>query len=142
MDAGQNLINGIAGVAKGNMQLAALNQAGSDVSALSQYNPNRKPEDSKAALQQFEGLFIGQLLRLMYDTVPVNSEFGGGFAEETYRGMLIDEYGMNMAKTGGIGITDKLQKSLYDFQNIRNESGQIVTNASAAAESYRKIYNF
>ncbi len=138
---GANFINGMISIAKSNVQISQMKQMGNSVNALTQYKNQGAPTDQKAALQQFEGLFLGQLLRLMMDTVPVDKTFGGGFAEETYRGMMVDEYGMNISKSGGIGIAESLQKSLIDQQNIVHEAKQTIATADATARSYYKVYN-
>lgn len=94
--------------------------------------------DKQKAVEEFEGMFISQLLKLMYDTVPVDENFGGGFAEETYRSMLVDQYGGNISKMGGIGIANDLRKSIFDFQNINNGTARTIQGIKA----YNKIYNF
>lgn len=77
-----------------------------------------------AAFEQYEGLFLSQLYKLMFNTVPVNELFGGGFAEETFRDMLVDEYGTIIAKQGGIGIADNLQKTLLNLQLSGGENDE------------------
>lgn len=79
-------------------------------------DPNDKNTQAKEALKRFEGMFISEMLRNMFDTVPVNEMFGGGSAEETFRSMLVDEYGTLIAKQGGIGIADNLQRTLLNQQ--------------------------
>ncbi len=142
VSGGSNFIGAMATVANGNLQQSQFQQAGSNVTALSQYNTTGSPEDKKQALQQFEGLFVGQLLRLMFETVDVDKNFGGGLAEETYRGLMVDEYGMNISKTGGIGIAQRLQRSLVDFQNIDSDVTKTFVPVNAAVSAYQKIYNF
>ena len=57
------------------------------------------------AARNFEAMAIGELLRPMFDTVDsAHSAFGGGAAEATWRPMLIDAIGRQMAQTGGIGL--------------------------------------
>jgi peptidoglycan hydrolase FlgJ len=57
------------------------------------------------AARDFEAMAIGQLLQPMFETIDVkHSPFGGGAAEETWRPMLIDAIGKQMAAHGGIGL--------------------------------------
>ncbi len=57
------------------------------------------------AAREFEAMAIGQLLRPMFETIDVrHSPFGGGEAEETWRPMLVDAIGKQMAAHGGIGL--------------------------------------
>ena len=133
---GNSFISAMASVANSNMQLAQLkNSAGTVQTA-------KDRGDAKAAAQEFESLFLGQLLKLMFDTVPVSENFGGGFAEQTYKSLLIDQYGEGISKSGGIGIAGKLQQSLADFNNIDFEANGVVSAANQATSAYTKIYNF
>jgi Rod binding domain-containing protein len=55
--------------------------------------------------QDFEAMALGQLLAPMFQTVDMaNSEFGGGEAESTWRPMLVDAIGKQIAAHGGLGI--------------------------------------
>jgi Rod binding domain-containing protein len=57
------------------------------------------------AAQDFEAMALGQLLAPMFNTVDTaHSLFGGGEAEATWRPMLIDAIGKQMAAHGGIGL--------------------------------------
>ncbi|MDX2085809.1 MAG: rod-binding protein [Candidatus Melainabacteria bacterium] len=70
-------------------------------------NPSqRNTRELKRVAQQFEGVFIKQLLEAMDKTIQRdNSLFSGGSAEEKFRGMLYDEMSNNMAsRAGGSGL--------------------------------------
>ena len=57
------------------------------------------------AAQDFEAMALGQLLAPMFETVDTShSEFGGGEAESTWRPMLVDAIGKQIAAHGGLGI--------------------------------------
>jgi peptidoglycan hydrolase FlgJ len=57
------------------------------------------------AAHDFEAMAIGQLLQPMFETVDTaHSTFGGGAAEATWRPMLVDAIGKQMAAHGGIGL--------------------------------------
>ena len=65
----------------------------------------------------FEAMFLSQMLSHMFSGIKADGAFGGGHAEETYRTLLIDEYGKSIAKSGGIGIADQIVRSvLLQFQ--------------------------
>ncbi|MBF0560967.1 MAG: rod-binding protein [Alphaproteobacteria bacterium] len=76
------------------------------------------PPDSKAqqkaakAAQDFEAMFIGQMLKPMFDGLGTDGMFGGGQGEEMFRGLLIDEYGKAIARAGGIGISGAIMKTM------------------------------
>jgi Rod binding domain-containing protein len=73
---------------------------------------NGKDDAMLESAKQFEDVFIDQLLKMMFETVEVDHMFGGGHAEETFRGMLVDEYGSVISKSGGIGLSDDILRSL------------------------------
>ncbi len=57
------------------------------------------------AARDFEAMAIGQLLQPMFKTIDAaHSAFGGGEAEATWRPMLVDAIGKQMAAHGGIGL--------------------------------------
>lgn len=66
--------------------------------------------------EDFEAQFIAQMMQSMFSTVEVNKELGGGFAEETYRSLVVDEYGKLMARAGGIGVADQVKREMLKLQ--------------------------
>jgi Rod binding domain-containing protein len=66
----------------------------------------------KDAAQQFESVFLNQLLEAMEKTVDrEESMLDGGEAESTFRGMLYQEMATSISKAGGNGIG--LASSIY-----------------------------
>lgn len=66
-----------------------------------------------AAATQFEGVFLQMVMSSMRDTVPQLSIFGHDSAsEQTWQGMLDDEYAQSMAKSGGLGLAQQLERQL------------------------------
>jgi Rod binding domain-containing protein len=70
----------------------------------------------KQAAQQFEGFFVGQMMEYMMADLHPDATFGGGQAEETWRSMLNQEYGKEIAKSGKLGISDWIVKSMVQSQ--------------------------
>lgn len=68
------------------------------------------------AAQDFEAVFLSQMIKPMFDTVPTNEMFGGGNAENIYRGLMVQEYGKALAKNGGVGIADSVYRELLKLQ--------------------------
>jgi flagellar protein FlgJ len=61
----------------------------------------------KTVAQEFEALFVKQMLDSMRDTLePDNDLFYGGMAQDIFQDMLYDEYSRMIAKTGSLGIAD------------------------------------
>lgn len=69
-------------------------------------------EDVKKSVQDFEAFFLTQAFETMYNTVPVNENFGGGNGEKIFRSMLMQEYGKMTAQAGGIGLTNEIMAQL------------------------------
>lgn len=76
------------------------------------------PRSIDAVAKEFTSVFITQLLNIMFEGVEVDENFGGGHAEETWRGLMMDEYGKEIAKTGGVGLTDMVKQQLLQYQQV------------------------
>ena len=68
------------------------------------------------AAQDFESVFLGQMVAQMYTGLDAQGPFGGGFAEETYRSLLYQELGRQMAAGGGVGIADAVYAEMVKMQ--------------------------
>lgn len=71
---------------------------------------------ARKAAQDFEGVFLSQMLSQMFDGVSTDAEFGGGPGEEVFRSMMIDEYGKQISAHGGIGLAQAVLKELVKTQ--------------------------
>jgi Rod binding domain-containing protein len=85
-----------------------------------------------AAAQDFEAMFATQLLKPMFDTIPVNGVFGGGHGEEIMRTFMLQEYGKMIAKTGCLGIAPQVKREMLRAQEAAKARG-----ASFAPANYR-----
>lgn len=72
-------------------------------------------DDDKAlrlASREFAGVFIGQMMKIMYSTIE-KSEIGhGGQGEEIFQDMLTSEFSRQAAYNEGYGISEMVYKSL------------------------------
>lgn len=57
----------------------------------------RLREEAPRKVDEFVGVFYGQMLQSMRQTLPGNPMFGGGRAEEVFTGQLDQEMGLRMA---------------------------------------------
>ena len=71
---------------------------------------------AKQVSQQFEGVLISQMLNDMFAGVKTDGMFGGGAGEEMFRSLMIDEYGKQIAKQGGLGLADHVTRELLKRQ--------------------------
>jgi flagellar protein FlgJ len=76
------------------------------------------PEKVAKLAEEFEAQFIAQMLESMFNTVPVSEELGGGYGEESYRSLLVDEYGKILSRTGGIGMADAVKREVLRSQEV------------------------
>ena len=66
---------------------------------------------------ELEGVFLNTLMKEMFASLSTEaSEFGGGFAEETWRGMQAEQFADAMAAAGGIGLAEALLPDLLALQ--------------------------
>lgn len=75
-------------------------------------NLKKRDEALYGACQDFEAIFVKQMLKSMKSTIQKTGMLDGGFAEEIYDDMLYDEYAKKMVKTGGFGVADMLYSQL------------------------------
>ncbi len=77
---------------------------------------SRTPVDRRSPLyqacQDFEAIFLKQMLNAMRQTVDKGEMLHGGFAEEVFEDMLYDEYSKKMAQTAGFGLSELLYRQL------------------------------
>jgi Rod binding domain-containing protein len=64
---------------------------------------------------EFEAVFLGQMMVQVMNSSKSSSEFNGGFAEDTWRSFLAQEYGKSIAENGGIGIAQSIEGALRSY---------------------------
>jgi Rod binding domain-containing protein len=74
------------------------------------------PADARRVGEEFEAMFLSQMLAPMFDQIRTDGPFGGGNAETMYRSFLVDAYAKSMVKAGGIGIADNVQREILKLQ--------------------------
>ena len=75
-------------------------------------------QQAEEVAQQFERMFIAEMLAPMFQGLETDGPFGGGNAESTFRPMLIDQYADAIAKGGGVGIADSVLKEILRMQGL------------------------
>jgi Rod binding domain-containing protein len=68
------------------------------------------------AAQEFESVFLAQMVAQMHQGIETNGPFGGGPAEETYRFLMHQELGRQMALSGGVGIAAAVYDEMVKLQ--------------------------
>jgi len=77
-------------------------------------NAQRSAQNSalRKACEDFEAIFVKEMLKSMKSTINKSGLLDGGYAEEIYDDMLYDEYAKKMTKTADFGIAESLYKQL------------------------------
>ena len=76
------------------------------------------------AAQDFEAVYISEMLKPMFETVEVDDTFGGGKGEEVFRGLLTQEMGKSIAKQGGLGLAAQVRTELLKIQEHQSKAVQ------------------
>lgn len=74
--------------------------------------------------QDFEAVFISQMLQPMFKDISAEEPFGGGQGEEIWKSMMVDEIGKQMAKAGGIGLAQSVKQEILRMQESRQSVKQ------------------
>jgi Rod binding domain-containing protein len=73
-------------------------------------------ESAKRAGQEFEALFISEMLGPVFESLSSDGFFGGGEGEKIYRSLMVQEYGKTIAQAGGVGIAETVQREILKMQ--------------------------
>lgn len=77
------------------------------------------PEQARKTAQDFEAMFLSQMMQPMFEPLSTAAPFGGGHGEKMWRSFMVDEYGKAMAKAGGVGIAATVQRQILQAQEAR-----------------------
>lgn len=78
----------------------------------------KKLRQIENSAQDFEAVFLSEMIKPMFEGIEVNEMFGGGRGEEAFKDILIQEYGKKMSAAGGIGLASFIRNEL-----IRQQEG-------------------
>jgi len=73
------------------------------------------------AAQEFEAVFLAEMLKPMFEGTELDEPFGGGKGEEIFQSFLLQEYGKIIAQTGSIGIADQVRQELINIQEQQTD---------------------
>ncbi len=78
-------------------------------------------EDVRRIAEEFEAVFIAQMMAPMFQGLETDELFGGGPGEDIYRSILVEEYGKSIARAGGIGLSDTIQREILRLQEVAQQ---------------------
>ena len=115
-------IAGLGNYIESQLNLAKSNQGGRDIDAMARNLQSSLDKKDKAAIektaQEFEAVFINQMLSLMFKDVQPNEVFGGGKTEEIFQSFILEEYANSISQAGGLGIAEHVTKQLLTLQEV------------------------
>ena len=105
--------------ASGDANLALERQSAKQLDQMRAYK-TADPKEADKVSRDFEAMFLSTMMQPMFATLkPGKGLFGGGNAEATFNGMLVEEYGKVMAKAGGVGIAAMVRKQILLTQEVK-----------------------
>ncbi len=85
-------------------------------------HPKAKAQGKQdAAAQDFEAMFLTQMMERMFTGLSGDGPLGEGAAGGAYRSMLADQYGKTIAAAGGIGLAASVRSELIALQQGANK---------------------
>ena len=73
---------------------------------------------AKEAAEKFEAQFLSTMFQHMFEGVQTDGPFGGGQGEQMFRSMMTEAMGKQVAKAGGIGLADTVQREILKMQGL------------------------
>lgn len=86
--------------------------------ALPNMGKGQSMDEMRKTAKDFEAVFLGQMLKPMFEGLGAEGPFGGGPAEDMWRSLMVDEYGKSIAQSGGIGIADQVLAQMIKLQEV------------------------
>ncbi len=72
----------------------------------------RQRSEIRKAAQEFEAIFIAQMLKVMRETIQESGLLGGGFGKTIYTELFDQEVALSLAKRGALGIANLLEQKI------------------------------
>jgi peptidoglycan hydrolase FlgJ len=80
-------------------------------------------EGARKSAEEFETMFLSQMLNTMTEGVGEESEFSGGSSESTWRSFFNQAAAEQMIAKGGIGLAPRLMADIIAMQASASQSG-------------------
>ena len=93
--------------------------AGTAAASSATPRPTADQAAARAAAEEFEAVFLSQMMAHMFEGISTDGPFSGGQAEKVYRSMLMNEYGRLAAGSGGFGIADRVMSEILKIQEVQ-----------------------
>ena len=81
---------------------------------------SKQTDRAHQAAEDFEAVFLSQMLETMTSGLKTDGPLGGGSGEGVFRSMLNQEYSKAITKAGGIGVADAVYREMLRMQENRS----------------------
>ncbi|WP_081691439.1 rod-binding protein [Cucumibacter marinus] len=81
-----------------------------------EHMPQAQYDRLNGQAQEMEGLFINTLVSQMFSGLGEEDAMGGGYAEQTYRGLQAEHISDAIARAGGFGLADSILRDMIATQ--------------------------
>lgn len=117
----------------------SLIQTGQIDAAKSALQNNKNAQRIQEAAQDFEAVFLSEMLKPMFEGIETDELFGGGKGEEIFRGVLLQEYGKEIAKKDMTHIQTQVQNKLIEMQAERTTNNETIAIQNGAIKDLEII---
>lgn len=93
-------------------------------------HPDAQQARMRHTAEEFESVFLNEMLAPMFEGLSTDGLGGGGVGEEMFRPMLIDRYAQSLTHAGGVGIADQLMREF-----TRMQANQAATHPAEEADN-------
>jgi flagellar protein FlgJ len=78
--------------------------------------PQRMNDSAAKLAREFEGVFAGQVTKIMMESAETRGEFTGGAGESMFRGIMAEQIGNQIAEGRGLGIRPAVETQIRQLQ--------------------------
>jgi len=82
------------------------------------------PDEVRRAAEEFEAVFLSEMLAPMFNGLETDGLGGGGMGEEIFRPMLIERYAEALTRAGGVGIAESVIQEMLRIQTAAIPPGE------------------
>lgn len=90
--------------------------AGAPLPMQTAVSTDRAQAELRRAAEEFESVFLSEMLAPMFEGLDTDGLGGGGMGEQIFRPMLVERYAEAISRSGGVGIADSIVRELIRLQ--------------------------
>lgn len=81
--------------------------------------PPQAQDEMRRAAEEFEAVFLSEMLAPMFEGLDTEGLGGGGMGEQIFRPMLVERYAESISRSGGVGIADSIVREFMRMQEAQ-----------------------